>query len=266
MATRVQKDQWGYFSMIHLLWRWVDCFLTPLPDELEAVGVARSRVRVVEVTIDLTDMYAIEHNPEQAIPPLELTDSYPVVLSVGRLHSDKGHEFAVRAWPLILVRYPHARLVIVGAGEEEPRLQHLTEKLGLGDSVVLAGFRDDLANLFARANIFLRTSLTEGVNLTTAQAMAAGVPVVGFRTPSPRDLVDNGINGFLVPLQDEAALAQAVLELADDLNLSKRFAHNARAAIRHRYDWEGVVATYRSLYEAISRRSSAHPLHDGDQR
>lgn len=253
MAVRAQLQPW-YFRLLGRYQRWVDLYITPIPIELTEAGVRKHKIKLVEVTVDVSEMLTIQHDVQLAIEPFNLMDTYPVTLSVGRLHPAKGHEYAILAWPHVLKKWPRARLLIVGDGEDEARLRRLADHPGLCDSIAFAGYRTDLTALFSRADIFLRTSINEGVNLTTIQAMAAGLPVIGFQNPAPKEIINNGLSGLLVPLGDELALAKAIHQLSEDRSLKRKLGQEGRARVDSYYDIASVVSFYEELYNAIHIR------------
>jgi glycosyltransferase involved in cell wall biosynthesis len=162
----------------------------------------------------------------------------------------------------VLQRWPQARLLIVGDGDDGPRLRQLADQLGLSGSALFAGFRSDLADLFARADLVLRTSINEGVNLTTIQALAAGLPVVGFANRVPREIIVDRGNGLLVAPRDAAQLAAAIQALAADAPLRQRLGEQGRADVRSAYDVRQVVAFYEQLYRMLAQRQSLAALPD----
>ena len=254
MALKAQLPEW-YFALMAWLQKWVGSYL--VGGELEEfikAGIQKDKIKFVEALIDLTEMLSVEHNPGQIIPPFELTGAYPVVLSVGRLHLDKGHEYIIRAWSDVLKRWPSARLLIVGKGNDERRLRSLVESFGLGESVLFAGYRGDLATLFKRADIFVRASINEGVNMATIQAMAAGLPVIGFKTECRKDFVIHGISGWLVGLCDESALAQAIIKLSADRRLMWELGQRAQTGVRNYFDMTRMITFYERLYGAAKKR------------
>lgn len=261
MSVRLQVQPW-YFPLMGRWQRWVAAYLTYVPQELFDVGIVPAKVKAVEVTVDLAEMTALRHDPRATIPGIALDGAFPVVLSVGRLHPDKGHEHALRAWPQVLARWPSARLLIVGDGEDEARLKALAAQLDLGQSVVFTGYCTALKALFTRADLLLRTSINEGVNLTTIQALAASLPVIGFHNPAPKEVIIHGENGWLTPLGDHGALAAAIDRLSGDEALRARLGQQGRASVRSYYDMRRVVEFYQQVYDAIRRRAALQTLPD----
>jgi glycosyltransferase involved in cell wall biosynthesis len=243
--------QWWYFPLMSCYQRFIDRYLAPLPAELIAFGVQAHRITPVGAVIDLSEMLEIKHDPMRDIAPFELAKVDPLVLSIGRLHPDKGHEFAIRAWPQVLETWPLARLLIVGDGEDQERLKALSNQLGLAASVTFTGYRGDLAALFARADMLLRTSVNEGANFVTTQAMAAGLPVIGFVTAAASEIVETERNGLLVPLRDHSALASAIRRLAADRELARCMGAVGRSDMENHYNFTSVMETYIACYRTL---------------
>jgi glycosyltransferase involved in cell wall biosynthesis len=261
MAVRSQLQRW-YFLLLVWYQRWVEVYLTPIPKELTTAGVCEDKVKLVEVTVDLTRMLSIRHDSQHHVEGFDLANAFPVALSIGRLHPDKGHEYAIRAWPHVLATWPKARLLIVGDGHDEARLKALAEHLGLAESVLFIGYRSDVEALFSRADLLLRASINEGVNLTVIQAMAAALPVIGFKNGAPKEIINNRINGLLVDLCDDYAFAKAIVQICANKALMKHIIYNGRAMVSAYYSIDNVVRFYKSLYEAVSENRSLYLLED----
>jgi len=163
----------------------------------------------------------------------------PLVLGVGRLHWQKDFATLIRAFALLRQRRP-ARLVILGEGPEHGYLEQLAVASGVAADVHLAGF---VANPFvwmARASVLAVTSLSEGFGNVIVEALACGLPVVGTDCPGgPREILDGGRFGALVPVGNAAALAaaieQAIADPPDAALLRRRAADFTLAAASGRY-------------------------------
>lgn len=136
----------------------------------------------------------------------------PVILGVGRLTQQKDFPTLIRAFAEVRRRRP-ARLMILGEGEDRPELTALAAQLGVAGDVALPGFRDNAMAYMAGSRLFVLSSAWEGLPTVLIEAMAAGARVVSTDCPSgPREILQNGLLGALVPVGDPAALAQAMLE------------------------------------------------------
>jgi glycosyltransferase involved in cell wall biosynthesis len=232
----------------------VKYFLTPFRSELHAVGISDKKNCYVEVAVQYDEYLKVVHDPELPISPFSIPAGDAIILSMGRLHPDKGHEYAIRAWPEIVSAFPDAWLLIVGNGADEERLRALASA-GKTDRVVFAGFRSDVTDLFSRSCVFLRTSVNEGVNLSTIAAMAAKMPVIGFKVQAPKEVINNENNGLLVEACNAEALAHAVKRLLGDQSLAETLSENARRTIIELYDPELIVNRYIEVYQSCVRKA-----------
>ncbi len=135
----------------------------------------------------------------------------PVLLGVGRLSVPKDFSTLIRAFARVRGARP-ARLLILGEGEERPRLESLVQELGLERDVSMPGFVENPFSYMRRASVFVLSSLWEGFPNVLGEALACGCPVVSTDCPSgPAEILDNGRYGKLAPVGDERALAEAIL-------------------------------------------------------
>ncbi|HBB31518.1 MAG TPA: glycosyl transferase [Cyanobacteria bacterium UBA8803] len=137
----------------------------------------------------------------------------PVILGVGRLSDIKNFPTLIRAFALVLKQQP-ARLVILGDGEDKPKLIALVRELGLEDNVALLGFLDNPYAYMARSHVFVLSSASEAFGNVIVESLALGTPVVSTNCPNgPDEILDNGKYGELVSVGDSEAMAQAILRV-----------------------------------------------------
>ncbi len=168
----------------------VDCFFTGMPRELLAVGVPPRKVRALPGAVDLQAVEAArtqrDRHRVEVRRSLGLSADARIALSVGRLHSAKGHSFALESLAALVPSFGNLHWVVLGEGPERASLEARTRELGVAAHVHLAGFHADPLPFYAAADIYLRTPIFEADNLSSYQAMALAVPVVGFDTaPKP---------------------------------------------------------------------------------
>ncbi len=139
-------------------------------------------------------------------------DRLPIVLSAGRLEPVKDHANLLRAFALVL-QDRDARLVVLGEGRQRPNLVRLAHELGIAHRVDFPGFRMNPFAFMAKSQLFVLSSLHEGMPNVLIQAMACGTPVVSTDCPSgPREVLEDGKWGPLVPVGDSLSLATAIME------------------------------------------------------
>jgi len=135
----------------------------------------------------------------------------PIVGTVGRLTRQKGYDVLLEAVGPVLTEVPAAHFLIVGGGDLEVDLRRLAAKLGVADAVHFLGPRSDVAELLSIMDVFVSSSLWEGLPTVILESMASGVPVVATDVSGTRELVQDGDTGRLVPAKDAASLASAVV-------------------------------------------------------
>jgi glycosyltransferase involved in cell wall biosynthesis len=162
----------------------------------------------------------------------------------------KGHSVLLDAFARVVAKVPASTLLLAGTGETRAALEGQVSRLGLGASVRFLGARSDVPELLAAADVFVLSSLWEGMPLSVMEAMAAGKPVVCTAVGGSVEIVQNGVNGFLVPSGDSHRLADAMIELADP---EKRALFGKRAAgtALDQFDLAAMVRAYEALYDKI---------------
>jgi len=179
-----------------------------------------------------------------------------LVGAVGNVRPSKAYDVLLRA--AAMLRDSSARplrFVIVGQGDGElyDRLQRLRAELRLETVVRFAGFRSDIPDVMRNLDVYVSSSSAEGFSLTTVEAMASGVPVIATRSGGPEEIIEDGVNGLLVPPNSPGELARAIRSLADDASLQQRLRAAALETVRRRYTVETMVRRYEQLYEACLR-------------
>jgi len=176
-------------------------------------GIPRERVRVVYNPVITPSLMA--HAGQTPDHPWFAPGQPPVVLGVGRLSRAKDFPTLIRAFAEVRRRRA-VRLIILGEGEDRAALENLVGELGLAADVALPGFRDDAMAYMARSAIFVLSSVWEGLPTVLIEALAAGTRVVSTDCPSgPREILQDGRLGTLVPVRDSAALAEAIIDTLD---------------------------------------------------
>ncbi len=174
----------------------------------------------------------------------------PLLGTVGRLTVQKGYDFLLEAMKLIVVQVPSAQLLIVGDGELADELRARTAELGLGQAVHITGPRQDVEQLLAAMDLFVSSSLWEGLPTVILESMAAGVPVVATDVSGSRELIQEGSTGRLVPPGDAAALARGVVAMLGDWEQAQALAARARQHVR-RFSIATVAAEHERLYKGL---------------
>lgn len=180
------------------------------------------------------------------------------VLAVGRLHPNKGFALLLEAVALT----PEIRLTIAGNGPLRGELEQQTHDLGIADRVRFLGWSDDTPALFAEADLFVCPSLHEPFGNVVIEAWSAGLPVIATASDGPAALMEDEVNGLLVPLPGlpgggPAALAAAIERLCHSPELRLQLAHGGRRAYESAYTEAAVVAGYRGFFDRLTPACAA---------
>jgi glycosyltransferase involved in cell wall biosynthesis len=146
-----------------------------------------------------------------------------------------------------------AQLVIFGEGELRASLEQQIRELDLQKHVVLAGFRDDVLSLTKSADLFVMSSVTEGLGSTVLDAMAMGLAVVGTRAGGIPEAVEDGVTGVLVPPGQADALAEALVRVLGDPALRQRLGAAGQARVRAEFDVDHLVDGTLAVYRQSAR-------------
>jgi sugar transferase (PEP-CTERM/EpsH1 system associated) len=214
-------------------------------------GFPAHRVGVIYNGIDLAPFAAVPDERGAVRREMGVGDDAFVMLQVARLDYLKDHATAVRTLAHVLPLRPDARLVLVGEGPERAAIEAVVRQHGLEGRVRFLGLRKDVARLLAGADLFLLTSISEGIPLTVIEAMAAGLPVVSTRVGGVPEVVAVGQTGLLAPAGDAAALAGMVCALADNPLRRCEMGRLGRRRAEAHFSESQMHARYRGLYQEM---------------
>jgi glycosyltransferase involved in cell wall biosynthesis len=179
----------------------------------------------------------------------------PVALHVGNYLPVKAHDVLVKAVALLRDRGVPFTLIAAGQGPELGRIEELCRALRLGDDRVrLLGYRSDVPDLLGAADLFVLPSRMEGVPLAVLEAMSHRLPIVTTRVGGLPEIVAEGEQGFLVPPEDEGALAEALGKLALDPALRRRMGESGQARSLSEFSFEAMTDRYDALYARLVGR------------
>ncbi len=186
---------------------------------------------------------------------LKLPLEVPVVGIAGRLVDTKGADLLIRAAPRVRARFPAVRFVLIGEGPEENALRRLAEAEGVSEAVVFAGYRTDARQLLPAFDILAAPSRDEGLSLAVLEAMGCGIPAVASRLGGIPSLLTDGVTGLLIPPDDFAALADALIRLLAEPEQAEAMGRAGRERVRTHFLQETMLAGTFALYRAPSRSS-----------
>lgn len=176
------------------------------------------------------------------------------VIAVGRYTFQKGFERLVDAWHLLASRFPDWKLDIIGDGEERPLLEQRIHAYGLDRQVTLTHPTQEIDKVYMEASILASSSRYEGLPMVLLEAQSFGLPIVAFQCKcGPKDIVSDGINGYLVPEGDIADMTQRLETLMKDETLRKRMGLRAKESAL-RFNEEAIMEKWMNTFQTLAGR------------
>jgi glycosyltransferase involved in cell wall biosynthesis len=264
-------DEWGYQRpMIDRAIRGATCYVASTPFERDYVcarGADPRRVRVISLGVDAETFATVSRAEARAA--LDLPEDAPVVGFIGQLGLHKGVDTLLRAMPLVWGRMPRARLVIAGAravfASEIDRTIASWPEAFRRRVLLRYGFDEaEKPLLYAALDALAYPSGFESFGMAFLEAWAAGKPVVGCPNGAVPFVVDRGRTGLLVPFQDEAALAAAILALLGNPGWARALGERGRRRVQDEMTWDRVARRFRdTLVDAVDHRDADHAPSSG---
>ena len=216
---------------------------------LMADGIPAQRIFVVHSGINPERFVS---SPRDAlIAEFSIRKDERVVVNIAHLAGHKGQKYLVRAIPLVLAKIPTARFFIVGGGELMPELQSLAASLGLKQKLIFTGFRRDVGSFYQIANLFVMSSVQEGLGTAVIDALALGKPVVATHAGGIPEIIRDGENGRLVTSADPAALARGIIELLANPERAKQMGRRGQEMVRQKFSVDAIVDKNIEVYQQI---------------
>lgn len=210
-----------------------------IPHRVIPIGIFYDKIDEIQRKLNLTPD---KKNPRQ-------------LLFLGRLAGNKGCDYLVKAMPKILYKFPDAKLIICGDGEEKGHILDLVTQFDIGRSITFLGTAtfDRLVELYytSIAYIFPSINRLEAFGIVQLEAMANYTTVVASDIPGPNAVMDPGKSGLLVPKQNPDAIADAVCQLLADPEKAKAMGQWGRKLVETKYNWKTIVKQVITLYQEV---------------
>jgi glycosyltransferase involved in cell wall biosynthesis len=210
-------------------------------DTLTDSGVSPEKIEVIHNGIPLARFDPAAGDRGEARKELSLGDGDVVIGAVGSLHEGKGVYDLLECVKRLSDRYPPLKLLFIGDGPERQRLEERAAELSIRDRVIFTGVRRDVERMYAAMDIFvLASSSGEAFGLVLVEAMAMRKPVIGTTVGGIPEIIENEINGLLVPPKTASAIAEAVSRYIDDEAFARKMAEAGRRTVEQRFADEAM--------------------------
>lgn len=182
---------------------------------------------------------------------LDIPEDATVLLQVARFHPVKDHATALRAFARAHEQQPESVLVLAGDGDKRQDTESLAAELNIAPAVRFLGVRDDVDRLMPAADIFVLSSVSEGISVTLLEAMAARLPIVATDVGGNSEVVEHDVTGLLSPRSDPEAMAKHMAQLIADPTQRGWFGEAGHARLLERFTQQQMHAGYERLYEQM---------------
>lgn len=226
--------------------------------------IPRERVSVLRNAVDIGRFARARGNLEKLFPGV--TSDHKLVVVVANMHSAvKGHHDLIEAAKVICAAMPKVKFVLVGEGMERGKFQEEVQRAGLDENFFFLGYRQDIAEILSCCDLSVLPSRAEGFPNAVLESMAAGLAVVATHVGGTPEMIENGVSGVLVPPQAPPALANAILRILRDPELSHRLGRAGQEQVRNLYSFDRLLSELQKVYETpdlAGRRDASKVSHD----
>lgn len=233
----------------------ITCDAEHIKGPLIKFGADPQKINLIYFGVDTTK-FKPGLGDERLRKELGVLESLTIITS-RRLDSVCDIATLITAIPLVLRAYPEAKFVIIGKGSQEIKLKELAESLGISDSVKFVGWipHDELPRYLTSADIYVSTALSDaGIAASTAEAMACGLPVIITDFGDNKKWVEDGVNGFTIPLRSSEALASKTIYLVQHKDDREKFGQLNRQIIEEKNNWQKEMEKMGKLYEELIQK------------
>lgn len=177
-----------------------------------------------------------------------------VISLIARLYTSKGQQYLIEAAPAILEKCPATKILLVGSGEHEAQFKTQARELGVSQSIIFAGYREDIPELISLSDIVVRPSDMEGFPINMLEAMLMKKPVIATAIAGVPEMITHGENGFMIKPGDVQALADYCIELLLNDEKAEIMGTQGRAVTLQKFTLHSLINSVESLYLSLSRK------------
>ena len=223
-----------------------------MKQRLLKAGVREDKIHLLRNGIDLRPF----DNASPSLPNAVFEGHPPIVGLIGRLSVEKGVDIFLHAAARVLVELPSTKFVVVGEGPDRDKLESLIDELNLRGSVSMLGQRYDMPSVYASLDIMVSASRQEGLPMAILEGMASSLPIIATPVGDVPVMVHDGLTGVMVPPENAASLAPAIVTLLRNPAQRERLGAAARKLIEDEFSAERMTADYLRVYAMAASRGT----------
>lgn len=242
-----------YYPIEKWLSRYTDCLITINSEDYGRAikgGFMAKRIKAVHgVGIDIEAFKPASSNVKRKMRMMYgFRGNDILIIYVAELNHNKNQHMIIDAVSKLAKEYPNIRLLLIGNGNMQDKYSEYADRLKIKENVIFFGWRDDIYNLLTISDIAVSASRREGLPVNIMEAMATGKPIVATNVRGNRDLIVDGVNGILIPLDDPRSMARAIDRILKDPEKGRRMGESGRRMVDE-YTKKSVLAEMTSIYD-----------------
>ncbi len=221
---------------------------------LQRINIKTAPLLVVYNAVEVPEITDHAHAAAVLVESWEIPRGPSLIGTVGRLIPEKNHTMFLRVLKKALESGNNVHGIIIGDGPLRKALQGEADRMRLRNNLTFTGARDNVQELLPGLSVFCLTSISEGLSNAVMEAMAAGVPVVATDVGGIRELIDDGVSGFIVPSEDTEAMVEKVMRLLDSAELRRKVGMAGREKMMREFTVERMTDRLQNVYIEVLRK------------
>jgi len=256
LLTRSGDRKWGaVYALLDRSSLYIPDRLIPVSQKMyqqiiNQPGIKSERVTMIRNAIPIEHFFVPEER-DACRRELGLSPTTIVLGYMGRIQKVKRIDILLEAFALVSGIYSNTHLVVAGDGDAKQRLESYANGLGLSNRLTWTGFRKDIPRILAAMDIYIQTSLNEGLSLSILEAMAAGKPIIATDVGGNSEAITNGVTGLLLQNGSVDEIAKAIIFMIENPESRNRFSLEGLNLVRHSFSLDKMVDGYQNLYQEV---------------
>jgi len=233
------------------------CVSQSLIDDAIAANIAPGAKFIkIYSGINLQNFYRDAEKKAQIKQELSIPADAPVIVKLARLFHYKGHEYILKAAKEIKKNFPNCRILFIGNGILKKKLIKDVSRMDLTNNVIFAGLvpPEKIPDYLRAADVLVHASLREGLPRAVVQGFAMGLPAVCFNIDGAKDIIIDGVNGYLIKPKDSHSLVQALIDLLKDKSKADKFGNNGKNLVEENFSIKKMVSSIDILYKDLIKK------------
>lgn len=242
-----------YYFLDKLATRWFDKAVLVAEGQRQEIigfGIPRLKIEVINNAIDPLN-FEIGGYRHTARKEFHLNEEDYAIGFAGRLSAEKDIETILRAGKEMLKSGKRIKILIAGEGPQENILKKISKNLAIEENVIFAGHVKDIKKVYSAIDLYVSTSLAEGLPNNLLEAQSAGIPCVATDISGNSDIIEDGVNGFLIKKKDYKTLAKKILTLAENRELAAKFTAEGKRIIKDKFSLQKRIEKLENLYSGL---------------